>query len=396
MTQLPDNRINLQGPLIDFPDSVGTTGQAHDNFPAPGPARYDWMRSYLIALLAHQASFTQPVEFRLGSIWFDLNDSFFKYRAANPGPIITTEGDVWNDIADGIKLDEGLSLATWYEEVKEIIGGIDPSVSSIFSRLTNATAGEGLSTGSIVYVSSNRTVKLADHTITGTAEPVGVTTIPAPMGGATVLQHIGLAVVRAEPGLTLTAGDKLWLGTAGRATNIEPVSGIIRQVGVVFDNSAYVPTATDPSVLTLFSLAGIDTVPNPPFPAIEYTAGFGGAGQGAIVYLDGLAANEVKQARADSILTCNSVVGVSRTAVLAGDTVLADAMGHVTVFSSADLIAIGSPIYLSPTSAGKVTGIQTTTSGQVVVFLGYADTSTTLPNQYFSMTWAPRTPVVVA
>lgn len=396
MSLLPDNRVNLQPPLIDFDTSVGTTGQAHDTFPKPGPARYDHMRSYLIALLAHQASFLPPVEFRLGSIWFDLNESFFKYRASNPGPIITTEGDSWEDIAKGIKLEDGLSLATWYEEVKTIISGIDPSVSSIFSRLTNAIAGENLSVGSIVYVSGNKTVKLADHTITGTAEPVGVTTTSASPGGTTVLQHIGLALVRIEPGLTLTAGDKLWLGTAGRATNIEPVAGIIRQVGVVFDNTGYVPSSSDPSALVLFSLAGIDTVPSPPFPAVEYTAGSGGVGQGSVVYLDGIAANEVKQAKADLLVTCNSVVGVSRTAVLAGDTVLTDAIGHVTVFSSADLIAIGSPIYLSPTNAGKVTGIQPTTSGQVVVFLGYADTGTSLPFQYFSMTWSPRAPVVVA
>jgi hypothetical protein len=63
-----DNRIRLDIPL-GF-ENAGTTGQNHDTYPAPGDARYDFMRTYLIGLLANQASDDEPLEKRTGTLWF--------------------------------------------------------------------------------------------------------------------------------------------------------------------------------------------------------------------------------------------------------------------------------------------------------------------------------------
>jgi hypothetical protein len=405
MTLLPDNRINLQGPLVDF-TKVGTTGQAHDLFPQPGPARFDQMRSYLIALLANQSSFSEPIEFRVGSLWFDLNVNAFKYRAETPGPIISTEGSFFIDLANGILLEPGLSLEAWYQQVKEIITTIDPGVSSLFSKLTNATAEEAMSAGSIVYVSNNRRVKLTDQSLPTKSEPVGVTTTSANVNEGVVLQHIGLARVRMASGLTLSPGDKVWMGTMGRGTNDEPGTGEIRQVGVIFDTSDYVPSALESTALVLFNLGGIDTSSPAPVvvPPMSFIAGVGGVAAGAVVYLDGIAPNEVKQARADSILHSNTVVGVARNTASVGGTVLVDTFGPLSVLSDASLISAGSPVYLSASifGVGKVHWSANVSldpdfiSGTVVLLLGYAITGTTLPFQPFTMVWAPRAPVVVA
>jgi len=73
-----DNRLRFQGPKFDFNSQVGLSGLDHDNYPAPGLARYDQMRMYLIALLANQSSDSPPTEYRAGTIWFDLNEGYFK------------------------------------------------------------------------------------------------------------------------------------------------------------------------------------------------------------------------------------------------------------------------------------------------------------------------------
>jgi hypothetical protein len=122
---LPDDRIDLQPPLIDFTD-VGTTGQAHDTFPQPGQARFDWMRSYLIGLLSNQSSFNEPIEFRVGSVWFDLNTRGFQYRTPGISPIFTTEGENWVSLSNGIVLATGLTLQQWFEQGGGGGGGVGP------------------------------------------------------------------------------------------------------------------------------------------------------------------------------------------------------------------------------------------------------------------------------
>jgi hypothetical protein len=112
---LPDYRIRFPAPLIDFAVDVGLTGQAHDNYPAPGTqARYDHLRLYLIGLLTHQASFQSPLEYSEGTIWFDLNVNAYK----------TYFNNQWQDISNAIILtsdNRSITLADWYENEATII-----------------------------------------------------------------------------------------------------------------------------------------------------------------------------------------------------------------------------------------------------------------------------------
>ena len=120
---LPDYRIRFPAPLIDFAADVGLTGQAHDNYPAPGTqARYDHLRLYLIGLLNHQASFQSPLEYSEGTIWFDLNSNAFK----------TYFNNQWKDMANAILLtseSQTITLADWYaNEATIILKSLAPEV----------------------------------------------------------------------------------------------------------------------------------------------------------------------------------------------------------------------------------------------------------------------------
>ena len=76
MPNIQDNRIQFPPTLIDFVNVVGETGQAHDNFPAPGQqARYDWARLYWLGLLANQSSKYPPTQYRVGTLWYDRSSS---------------------------------------------------------------------------------------------------------------------------------------------------------------------------------------------------------------------------------------------------------------------------------------------------------------------------------
>lgn len=113
-----DNRIQFPPTRIDFENDVGETGQSHDSYPDAGQQpRYDWMRMYLIGLLAHQSSTTVPDQYREGTIWFNLNDNTLK---------IYSNG-VWVDISDAIKLDvdsdgDPITLSAFYTSIKTLLG----------------------------------------------------------------------------------------------------------------------------------------------------------------------------------------------------------------------------------------------------------------------------------
>lgn len=105
---LPDNRIRLPGPNIDFTNDVGVTGQDHDTYPSAGQQpRYDWMRMYLIGLLSNQSSYTAPSQKRVGTLWFNLNDSSLN--------IYTDDG--WVSLADTIYISATMTLSDWFTEV---------------------------------------------------------------------------------------------------------------------------------------------------------------------------------------------------------------------------------------------------------------------------------------
>lgn len=121
----PNNTIRFPAPLIDFEAAVGETGQDHDTYPAPGgQARYDWMRLFLIGLLAQQSSYEEPSQYRQGTPWFDLNTFSLKIRS----------GDAWVSYAEAIALTEPdtngqiVTLKSWYDSVQSLLVGLGTPV----------------------------------------------------------------------------------------------------------------------------------------------------------------------------------------------------------------------------------------------------------------------------
>jgi len=134
---MADNRIRFDPTLIDFAATFGLTGQAHDTYPAPGqPPRYDWARSYLQALLAHQSSpsGSPPTQYRQGTIWFQNDDKRIY--------IYTTDiydGTGWKDISECIFLDTGLTLQQWYIQATQLLASILPRMTFSGSIITDFT-----------------------------------------------------------------------------------------------------------------------------------------------------------------------------------------------------------------------------------------------------------------
>jgi len=236
-----DNRISLGPSEVSFGDG---TGLAHDSYPAPGEARYDTLRSYLIGLLSLQSGFDEPVERRLGSLWFNLNDSSIKIRF-DDGAIVSAAGTEWVDVSNAILLDTDLTLQDWFEQVKDLLIESDSGESATFARLTQVVVDEPISAGSVVYVSGNQLVKKTSSA----SDPVGVTTTTSDTGGTVSLKHSGTARVRAVPGLAISAGDRLYLSTDGRISTSGTVS-----IGTAFDVSIYDSSASDPVVLIILKL----------------------------------------------------------------------------------------------------------------------------------------------
>lgn len=119
MPDLPDNRIRIQGPRIDFVNDVGLTGQDHDDYPAAGAqARFDLMRSYLIGLLSCQSSYYEPTQYRNGTLWFDLSVAQLKINVDNE----------WVNISNVIGLTADLTLAEWYTAISDIVASFQADI----------------------------------------------------------------------------------------------------------------------------------------------------------------------------------------------------------------------------------------------------------------------------
>jgi len=119
-----DNRIRLFPTEVDFDQEVGVTGQAHDGFPAPGQQpRFDWMRSFLIGLLANQSSDAEPFEHRTGTLWF---------KRAGEDAMKVFDGSTWNDLSQHVVLEDvdgrRLSLSEWFDEASPVLDRIQPEV----------------------------------------------------------------------------------------------------------------------------------------------------------------------------------------------------------------------------------------------------------------------------
>lgn len=119
-----DARIAFPPTSVDFAAVVGETGQDHDNFPAAGQQpRYDWMRLYLIGLLAHQASDEPPTQYRLGTVWYNtVKRAFFVF-----------DGEGWVSLSSAIAMTEQsdgsvLSLADWFTAAQAKLDAIQPRI----------------------------------------------------------------------------------------------------------------------------------------------------------------------------------------------------------------------------------------------------------------------------
>jgi len=124
MPSLPDNRIRFPGPKIDFANDVGTTGQDHDNYPAPlAQARFDHLRMALIGLLAQQSSYSEPTQKRDGTAWFDLTTQTLRIY----------KNGTWHDYSEVLQLSTDIegkpyTLQQWYEDVSASLSTFAPEV----------------------------------------------------------------------------------------------------------------------------------------------------------------------------------------------------------------------------------------------------------------------------
>ena len=129
---LPDNRLRFPATKIDFDIEVGSGSGDHNTYPSPGAqARYDHMRMVVIALLAQQASYEEPTEYRDGTPWFDLKDGTLKIRF----------NDAWVQYSEVISVEHGLdgvstkTLAEFYNEVSETLVSLAPEI--VFAGTSN-------------------------------------------------------------------------------------------------------------------------------------------------------------------------------------------------------------------------------------------------------------------
>lgn len=116
---LPDNRLRFPAPRIDFENDVGLTDQAHDSYPEIGaPLRFDHMRMAIIALLANQSSFTEPTDYRDGTLWFDLNE---------PATLKIRADGAWTSLADVIQANTTQTLQQWMTSIESSLSGVAPN-----------------------------------------------------------------------------------------------------------------------------------------------------------------------------------------------------------------------------------------------------------------------------
>lgn len=119
---IPDYRIRFPSAKIDFNEDVfggSPDGQEINDYPQPGgQARFDWMRMVIIGLLANQSSIEEPLNYKIGTLWYNLNDEFFKYF----------NGEEFTELADAIRIGE-INLSDWSSIVNETIGKVTEAAS---------------------------------------------------------------------------------------------------------------------------------------------------------------------------------------------------------------------------------------------------------------------------
>lgn len=113
---LPDYRLRFPPTSIDFENDVfggSSNGQDIESYPQPGQARFDWMRIVVIGLLANQSSYLEPLNYRIGTIWMNLNDGFYKYF----------NGEGFAEISDAIRIGSS-NLSDWSNYIESNIGKV--------------------------------------------------------------------------------------------------------------------------------------------------------------------------------------------------------------------------------------------------------------------------------
>jgi hypothetical protein len=121
-----------------------------------------------------------------------------------------------------------------------------PSGASTFT----AVAGEPIPDGSLVYISANGTVKIADRTVPGKEFAAGVK-----IAGIVIVtvQQDNLVNLRMEDGLILGPDQMIFLSTGGRGTNVPPGTPAVHmKVGSSFDVSGY--TGINSTAVVLLSI----------------------------------------------------------------------------------------------------------------------------------------------
>jgi len=76
------------------------------------------MRMVVIGLLANQSSEEEPLNYKIGSLWMNLNDYFFKYF----------DGEEFSELAKAIRIGD-TSLEEWSEIVEETVGKVTEAAS---------------------------------------------------------------------------------------------------------------------------------------------------------------------------------------------------------------------------------------------------------------------------
>ena len=140
-----DDRIQLPPTLVDFDNVVGITGQAHDNYPAGSQQpRWDWMRSYLIGLLANQSSNDPPTQYRIGTIWYNRIKSAFE----------VWNGSAWISLADVIVTAETTTTIT---TLTQSLTALEQKTLAIQPRMTFSGHCEGVNVSHIPIPSTVQT-----------------------------------------------------------------------------------------------------------------------------------------------------------------------------------------------------------------------------------------------
>ena len=126
---LPNYTIRFPSTKIDFENDVhggSSDGQDINNYPEPGQARYDWMRMVVIGLLANQSSEEEPTNRKIGTLWMNLNDNFFKYF----------NGEEFTEFAEAIRIGD-MNLDEWTKLAEDTIG--KTTESATFSGVIETT-----------------------------------------------------------------------------------------------------------------------------------------------------------------------------------------------------------------------------------------------------------------